>query len=112
MTEYLESWRKALEDRGTRVSMSKTQWMESRFEEVDSVDRQTVKISGEESKKVNNFKYMGTVEEENGGVDMPEVRPAYTLFTLSKLAFQASFSCIECHTEGDGTMTLLHRNVK
>ena len=44
MTEYLESWGKALEERGMRVSRPKTQWMESRFEQAEKVDQQTVKI--------------------------------------------------------------------
>ena len=33
-------------------------------------------------------------------------RQLYTLFTLPTLAVQASFSLIERHTEGDGTMML------
>ena len=45
MTEYLESWRKAPDERGMRVSRPNTQWMESRFEQVERVLRQTVKIS-------------------------------------------------------------------
>ena len=32
MTEYLESWRKALEERGMRVSRPKTQFMDFSFE--------------------------------------------------------------------------------
>ena len=33
MTEYLESWRKALEERGMWVSRPKTQFMEFSFEQ-------------------------------------------------------------------------------
>ena len=33
------------------------------------VDRQTVKISGKELKKVTNFKYLGAVVKENGDMD-------------------------------------------
>ena len=56
LTEYLEKLRKALEEREMRVSRPKTRGMESRFEQAERVDRQTVKIAGEEWKKVNNFK--------------------------------------------------------
>ena len=37
------------------------------------LDRQTVKISGEDSNKVNNFKYKGAVVDDNGGIEM-EIR--------------------------------------
>ena len=54
MTEYLEPWRKVVQEREMRVSTPKTQWMECRFEQAERVDRQTVKISEEELEKVNN----------------------------------------------------------
>ena len=46
MTEYLESWRNAVEERGMRVGRPATQWMECRFEQEEKVVRQTVKIWG------------------------------------------------------------------
>ena len=60
MTEYLESWRKALEERGLRVSRPKTQFMDFSFEQ---------KIIGEEVEKVTHFKYLGTSIEEEGGME-------------------------------------------
>ena len=40
------------------------------LEQAEEVDRQTVKISGEELKKVNSFKYLGAVMEENGCMEI------------------------------------------
>ena len=48
MTEYLESWRKALEERGMRVSRPKTQFMDFSFEQNAQGNRPQVKIIGEE----------------------------------------------------------------
>ena len=48
MTEYLESWRKALEERGMRVSRPNTQFMEFPFEQNAQGNRPQVKIIGEE----------------------------------------------------------------
>ena len=42
MTEYLESWRKALEESGMRVSRPKTQFMEFSFEQNDQGNRPQV----------------------------------------------------------------------
>ena len=68
MTEYLESRRKALDERRMKVSRPKAQWMECRI--AKRVDRQTVKIAGEELKKVNNFKSLGAVMAETGGIEI------------------------------------------
>ena len=69
MTEYLESWRKALEETGMRVSIPKTQFMEFSFEQNAQGNRPQVKIHGEEVERVTHFKYMGTSIEEEGGTE-------------------------------------------
>ena len=69
MTEYLESWRKALEDRGMRVSRPKTQFMDFSFEQNAQGNRPQVKILGEEVERVTHFKYLGTSIEEEGGME-------------------------------------------
>ena len=48
MTEYLESWRKELEERGMRVSRPKTQFVDFSFEQKAQGNRPQVKILGEE----------------------------------------------------------------
>ena len=69
MTEYLESWRKALEERGMRVSRPKTQFMEFSFEQNTQGNRPQVQILGEEVERVTHFKYLGTSIEEEGGME-------------------------------------------
>ena len=51
-----------------RVSRAKTHGLTVVLKHVEKVDRQTVKISGGELKKVNNFRYLWTLVEENGGI--------------------------------------------
>ena len=66
MTEYLESWRKALEERGMRASRPKTQFMDFSFAQGNQPQ---VKILGEEVERVTHFKYLGTSIEEEGGME-------------------------------------------
>ena len=69
MTEYLESWREVLEERGMRVSRPKTQFMEFSFEHNAQGNRPHVQILGEEVERVTHFKYLGTSIEEEGGME-------------------------------------------
>ena len=48
MTEYLETWRRALEDRGMRISRPKTQFIDFKFGQDNGKGREPVKILGEE----------------------------------------------------------------
>ena len=48
MTEYLETWRKALDERGMRISIPKTQFMNFNFGQDNCQEREPVKIPGEE----------------------------------------------------------------
>ena len=68
MTEYLETWRKALEERGLRISRPKTQFMDFNFGQDNGQEREPVKILGEELQRVHNFKYLGSSVEETGGM--------------------------------------------
>ncbi len=47
MTEYLETWREALEERGMRISRPKPQFMDFNFGEDNGQEREPVKIVGE-----------------------------------------------------------------
>ena len=69
MTEYLESWRKALEERGMRVSRPKTQFMDFSFEHNAQGNQPQVKILGKEVERVTHFMYLGTSIEEEGGME-------------------------------------------
>ena len=68
MTEYLETWRKALEERGMRISRPKTQFMDFNFGEDNGQEREPVNILGEELQRVYRFKYLGSSVEETGGM--------------------------------------------
>ena len=59
MTEYLDTWRKSLEERGMRISRPKTQFMDFNFEKNQQGNREPVNILGEELERVTHFKYLG-----------------------------------------------------
>ncbi|KAK3557745.1 hypothetical protein QTP86_000302 [Hemibagrus guttatus] len=60
--ESLEKWRCALERRGMKVSHSKTEYMCVNEREGSG----TVRLQGEEVKKVQEFKYLGPTVQSNG----------------------------------------------
>ncbi|KAK3572394.1 hypothetical protein QTP86_032615, partial [Hemibagrus guttatus] len=60
--ENLERWRFALERRGMKVSRSKTEHMCVNEREGSG----TVRLQGEEMKKVQEFKYLGSTVQSNG----------------------------------------------
>ncbi|KAK3534112.1 hypothetical protein QTP86_002221 [Hemibagrus guttatus] len=60
--ENLERWRFALERRGMKVSRSKTEYMCVNEREGSG----TVRLQGEEVKKVQEFKYFGSTVQSNG----------------------------------------------
>ena len=64
-----ESWRKALEERGMRVSRPKTQFIDFSFEQNAQGNRTQVQILGEEVERVTHVKYLGTSIEEEGGME-------------------------------------------
>ncbi|KAK3547951.1 hypothetical protein QTP70_001318 [Hemibagrus guttatus] len=60
--ETLERWRFALERKGMKVSRSKTEYMCVNEREGSG----TVRLQGEEVKKVQEFKYLGSTVQSNG----------------------------------------------
>ena len=68
MTEYLETWRNALDERGMRISRPKTQFMDFKFGQDNGQEREPVKILGEELQRVHHFKYLTSSVEETGGM--------------------------------------------
>lgn len=66
--ERLASVQEALESKGLKINREKTEHMESRWKgEQDSGERVT--IEGRELKKVDSYKYLGTVVQEDGKID-------------------------------------------
>ena len=68
MTEYLETRRRALEDRGMRISRPKTQFIYFKCGQDNGQGREPVKILGEELQRLHRFKYLGSSMEETGGM--------------------------------------------
>ena len=68
MTEYLDTWRRALEDRAMRISRPKTQFIDFQFGQDNGQGREPVKILREELQIVHHFKYLGSSVEETGGM--------------------------------------------
>ena len=68
MTEYLGTWRRALEDRDMRISRPKTQFIYFKFGQDNGQGREPVKILGEELQRVHHFKYIGSSVEDTGGM--------------------------------------------
>ncbi|KAK3516294.1 hypothetical protein QTP70_009424 [Hemibagrus guttatus] len=62
LEENLEKWRFALERRGMKVSRNKTEYMCVNEREGSG----TVRLQGEEVKKVQEFKYLGSTVQSNG----------------------------------------------
>ncbi|KAK3567105.1 hypothetical protein QTP86_009809 [Hemibagrus guttatus] len=76
--ENLERWRFALERRGMKVSRSKTEYMCVNEREGSG----TVRLQGEEVKKVQEFKYLGSTVQSNGecGKELPKAFHQYHIF--------------------------------
>ena len=62
--EKLEQWRKALEDRGLKISRGKTEYL--RFNEDQDTE---ICMEGERLNRVENFKYLGSKVSSNGNMD-------------------------------------------
>ena len=65
-TKYMEIWRRALEDRGMRISRPKTQCIYFKFRQDNNQGRESVNILGEELQRVHHFKYLGSSVDETG----------------------------------------------
>ena len=64
-TEYFANWRKALEERGMRISRPKTQFMDLILDMIMAKEESWL---GEELQRVYHFKYLGSSVEETGGM--------------------------------------------
>ena len=67
-TEFLHTWRRALEDRGMRISRQKTQFIDFKFGQGNGQGREPVNILGEELQRVHRFKYIGASVGETEGM--------------------------------------------
>ncbi|KAF3634462.1 putative pre-mRNA-processing factor 6-like [Capsicum annuum] len=69
VNEKLEVWRQTLESKGFRVSRSKTEYVECKFNDVRWENEVVVKLEAQEVCKRDKFKYLGSVIQSNGEID-------------------------------------------
>ncbi|KAF3640857.1 putative aspartic proteinase-like protein 2-like isoform X2 [Capsicum annuum] len=69
VNDKLEVWRQTLESKGFRVSRSKTEYVECKFNDVRRENEVVVKLEAQEVCKRDNFKYLGSVIQSNGEID-------------------------------------------
>ena len=65
--EDLERWRYALERRGMKISQSKTEYLCEN--EMDTGQRLTMKLQDVELPKAQDFKYLGSTVQKDGGCE-------------------------------------------
>ncbi|XP_076912830.1 uncharacterized protein LOC143571230 [Bidens hawaiensis] len=67
----LEEWRAALEDKGVRISRSKTEYLHCDFSGTGAGDVRDsqITIGGEVVPQATNFKYLGSFVRSNGEMD-------------------------------------------
>ncbi|KAK3545109.1 hypothetical protein QTP70_000788 [Hemibagrus guttatus] len=82
--ENLERWRFALERRGMKVSRSKTEYMCVNEREGSG----TVRLQGEEVKKVQECKYLGSTVQSNGECDKEDLTWSLNTSSITKKAQQ------------------------
>ena len=62
--ERLEMWRGAMEDKRMRISKEKTEYLG-----MCVTNEETVKIQAEDVKSIEDFKYLGSTVQKDGGVE-------------------------------------------
>ncbi|KAL5155233.1 LINE-1 retrotransposable element ORF2 protein [Glycine soja] len=69
LNERLETWRRALETHGFRLSRSKSEYMECKFNKSRRVSNSEVKIGDHIIPQVTRFKYLGSVIQDDGEIE-------------------------------------------
>ncbi|KAH1214111.1 Craniofacial development protein 2 [Glycine max] len=69
LNERLETWRRALETHGFRLSRSKSKYMECKFNKRRRVSNSEVKIGDHIIPQVTRFKYLGSVIQDDGEIE-------------------------------------------
>ncbi|KAM3202763.1 hypothetical protein P3L10_030388 [Capsicum annuum] len=69
VNDKLEVWRQTLESKGFRVSRSKIEYVECKFNDVRRENEVVVKLESQEVCKRDSFKYLGSVIQSNGEID-------------------------------------------
>ncbi|GJS16483.1 retrovirus-related pol polyprotein LINE-1 [Tanacetum coccineum] len=65
----LEQWRKALEDKGLRVSREKTEYMRCNFNRNDNDQNEEIRIGDHILEPKESFRYLGSVMHKSGRIE-------------------------------------------
>ena len=68
VNDKLEVWRQTLESKGFRLSRSKTEYLECKFNNVRLENEVVVKFESQVVCKRDSFKYLGSVIQGNGDI--------------------------------------------
>ena len=68
LSDNLEQWRHTLESRGFRLSMFKTKYLKCEFSGLVG-SGEVVTMGGVAVPKVEKFKYLGSIIEQNGDIN-------------------------------------------
>ncbi|KAF3629887.1 hypothetical protein FXO37_28720 [Capsicum annuum] len=69
VNDKLEVWRRTLESKGFRLSKSKTEYLECKFNDVRQEDEVVVRLDSQTLCKMDSFKYLGSMIQGNGEID-------------------------------------------
>ncbi|KAM3223006.1 hypothetical protein P3L10_022276 [Capsicum annuum] len=69
VNDKLEVWRQTLESKGFRLSRSKTEYLECKFNVSREVDEVVVRLDSQVVCKRDSFKYLGAMIQGNGEID-------------------------------------------
>ncbi|XP_076895759.1 uncharacterized protein LOC143548189 [Bidens hawaiensis] len=69
LNERLEEWRVALEDKGLRISRSKTKYLCCDFSGVGDSEDTQITIEDQVVPHITKFKYLGSFVQSNGEID-------------------------------------------
>ena len=105
MTKYLETWTRALEDRGMRISKPKNQFIDIQFGEDNGQGRGPVKILGEELQRVYHFRKNNGLSTESAANELNEFYARFDKYDFSqeqeKLHSELILKAKDCdHMEG------------
>ena len=96
MTEYLETWRRTLEDRDMRISTPKTQFIDFKFGQDNGQGREPVKILGEELHYVSGV----TLLCAHAKCNLPQTGYTYKLDDITALPFDVDNTRVSLFYDG------------
>ena len=69
LNRKLEEWRVVLEDRGLRISRTKTEYLCCNFSGIEPISEPEMTSGGEVVASMSKFKYLESIIQSNGEID-------------------------------------------